>query len=68
LCAPKNVDELAARIDELLCNPELRYRMGRAGRERASTHFDIARQTRILEDYYDELTEVRHGRRESFAT
>jgi glycosyltransferase involved in cell wall biosynthesis len=68
LCAPRNVDQLAARIDELLRSPELRRRMGRAGRERVATHFDIARQTRILEDYYDELTEVQHGRRESFAT
>jgi len=51
--------DLAARINELMSNPELQTRFGRAGRQRAKEKFGwaaIARQTRSL---YDSLTPTR---------
>ena len=47
--------DLAARINRLMADPELRERMGKAGRRRAEQHFSwkaIAQQTR---DLYAEL-------------
>lgn len=47
--------DLAARINELMANPELRQRMGKAGRRRAEEMFSwkaIAKQTQAL---YEEL-------------
>jgi glycosyltransferase involved in cell wall biosynthesis len=51
--------DLAARINELMSDPELHTRFGRAGRKRAKEKFGwaaIARQTRSL---YDSLTPTR---------
>jgi starch synthase len=48
--------DLAARINELMANPELRAKMGKAGRKRAEATFSwkaIAEQTLEL---YRELT------------
>ncbi len=42
LVEERNVEELAARIGELLDHPALRERMGAAGREKVRTQFDPA--------------------------
>jgi glycosyltransferase involved in cell wall biosynthesis len=39
---PRNSDEMAAALNRLLDDPELRAKMGRAGRARAVSHFGIA--------------------------
>jgi starch synthase len=39
LVEPANAEELAARVNELLADPELAIRFGKAGRERAIEHF-----------------------------
>jgi colanic acid/amylovoran biosynthesis glycosyltransferase len=46
---------LAANLARLLGDDDLRTRMGRAARARAEARFDLARQTALLEDLYDEL-------------
>src|SRR3954452_13908531 len=51
LVEPANPEELAARVNELVGDPELAARFGRAGRERAVEHFSwraIAEQTADL--------------------
>lgn len=55
LADEKNVDELAARIDRLLREPDTRRAMGAAGRARIEQHFDIRTQTAALEAHYDAL-------------
>lgn len=50
------VEPLARRLSELLASPDLRRRMGAAGRALAEARFDAARQMRTLEDHYDALT------------
>lgn len=51
LTAPGRPEELAARLDDLLRDPELRERMGRAGRERAP-EFSAKRMVADLEALY----------------
>jgi glycosyltransferase involved in cell wall biosynthesis len=46
---------LAKRIAELLASPELRAKMGAAGRRLAEQRFDAARQMQLLEQRYDEV-------------
>src|SRR5262245_32959610 len=51
LVEPANAQELAARVNELLADPELATRFGKAGRERAVEHFSwraIAERTAAL--------------------
>ena len=51
LVEPGNAAELAARVNELLANPELATRFGKAGRKRAIEHFSwraIAERTAHL--------------------
>jgi starch synthase len=51
LVEPANPDELAARVNELLADPGLAARFGKAGRERAVQHFSwraIAERTAAL--------------------
>jgi hypothetical protein len=60
---------LAARIEELLADPALAARMGRAGRERAIQHFDwpaIAERTIALYDSLLERRSVAHERLPGF--
>jgi len=50
LCVPeKNASAMAAAMLELARSPDLRQRLGKAGRERAVTLYDSAVQTRRLE-------------------
>ncbi len=51
LVPPRQPRELAAAIDTLIDDPELRARMGAAGRERAED-FSWPRVTAKVEDYY----------------
>lgn len=47
---------LAAHIRALLADDELRERLGRQARAHVEEHFDLARQTVLLERLYDSLT------------
>ena len=59
---PFDVTRYAERIAELLRDPELARRMGRAGRERLERHFTIERLTdEFLEEYDRAISEARAG-------
>ncbi len=53
---------LSDNIIKLLENPDLRARMGRAGRAHVEKNFDIRAQTRQLEAIYQEVIDVREAR------
>jgi spore coat protein SA len=53
---PKRVDELVAALRALVTQPDLRERMGAAGRRRLDGHFTRRRQVRALLELYRELT------------
>lgn len=55
LVPERNVDALADSICTLLANIEGRKRMGMAGREHVEKEFNIAVQTKKVEQTYDEL-------------
>jgi glycosyltransferase involved in cell wall biosynthesis len=52
---PRDPDALAAALRRLLDDPELRRRMGDAGRARAEEHFDVERSRREHLALYDRL-------------
>ena len=52
---PQNPTAMAAAIEELLGDEELRCRMGQAGRERVVARFDVRSSVAALMDAYDEL-------------
>jgi glycosyltransferase involved in cell wall biosynthesis len=52
LVAPSDVEGLARAIGELLKNPELRVRLGRAGRERVLRDYDLRTNTLTLADVF----------------
>jgi colanic acid/amylovoran biosynthesis glycosyltransferase len=65
LLAPeRDVEGLAERLDALLSDPDLRGRMGEAGRRHIEAHHDAVRQGERLEEMYDEaaLQGARQGR------
>jgi glycosyltransferase involved in cell wall biosynthesis len=53
--APGDSNALAGALARLLLNPELRDRMGKAGRERVLESFDASMQIERLEDVYAEV-------------
>lgn len=56
LLVPENdVAALVERMDYLIAHPELWPEMGRKGRQRVLTHFDIKKLTARLLEYYREL-------------
>jgi glycosyltransferase involved in cell wall biosynthesis len=55
LVPPSDPGALATRIIDVLGDPELRDRLGRAARRRAEA-FDVRRSVRRTEEAYDELT------------
>jgi glycosyltransferase involved in cell wall biosynthesis len=57
LCAEGARSEIAAGIRRLLADDDLRTQMGRQARGHVQSHFDIRRQTRVLEDIYDSVVE-----------
>ena len=55
LLPPKNIDGLADAILRLLADPELRERLGRAGRARLAPLFDHRRMVKLITQTYDEV-------------
>jgi glycosyltransferase involved in cell wall biosynthesis len=55
LVEPGNVEELAARLDELLENPDLRARMGMAGYAMVRERFDMAARALEYQSLYREV-------------
>jgi glycosyltransferase involved in cell wall biosynthesis len=55
LVPPESPEALAGALKTLLGDPARRRELGKAGRERASTHFDLGRQTERLVDLYEAL-------------
>ncbi len=53
LVPERDVDALARRMSELLDDTAVRHRMGAEGRTHVERHFDIRRQTEVLESLYD---------------
>lgn len=60
LVPPDRPDALAGAVIELLADPDLRARMGRAGQARARSHFSIERYSAEMQDV---LLAVAAGRR-----
>jgi starch synthase len=56
LVEPANAAELAARVNELLADPELASRFGRAGRQCAVEHFSWRAIAERTTDLYRSLT------------
>lgn len=46
---------LAEKMGELIQNPDLRKRMGEAGRQRVLAHFQLSEQIRVFEDFYTKV-------------
>jgi len=61
LVPPRDPDALAKAIIRLLCDPDLRRRMGKAGRERVERFFSVERMVRATEALYEELVEEKMG-------
>jgi sugar transferase (PEP-CTERM/EpsH1 system associated) len=59
LLAPGDVEALADRLEQLAGSPEIRQRVGDAGRRRVFEHFTLARMLTNYEDLYRELAERR---------
>ncbi len=55
LCRPRDPDDYAEKLAQLVDNPLLRHRMGRAARAHAEQHFDTVANHRCIADLYDEL-------------
>jgi len=55
LVPPAKPEALAARLRELLLNPQQRHAFGRAGRARARTHFSAEKMVAAISGIYDEL-------------
>ncbi len=53
LCAEGDRAALARHIEQLLTDDALRIRLGRQARRHTEAHFDLHRQTRLLEELYE---------------
>ena len=60
LVPPRDPDALAEALQKLIANPELRRRMGRAGREKALREFTLDRMLRETERVYREAFRGNH--------
>jgi glycosyltransferase involved in cell wall biosynthesis len=63
LVAPRDPAALAAAIDRLVRDPELRRRMGQAGRARVDAVFDIRQHVRAIEAIFDDMLAHTDARR-----
>jgi len=61
LVTPGDVDQLAARIGQLLADPALRERIGAAGRRTVEERFDMQQRAAEFADYYQTLAAVDSG-------
>ena len=59
LVPPRDPTALAAAIERLVADPELRRRMGTAGRARVDAVFDIRRHVTTMEAIFDEMLRTR---------
>jgi glycosyltransferase involved in cell wall biosynthesis len=59
LTPPRDAAAIAAALEQLFRNPELRHKLGQAGREKVVQEFDLARNAALLADHFRETTE--HG-------
>lgn len=59
---PRRPDELAGALVKLLRDPELRFKLGQEGREKALNYFTIARMIDRYLGSYRDLYDRRHGR------
>lgn len=57
LCAEGDRVALAANIQRLLADDALRARLGRRARAHVADHFDLHKQTRLLEGLYDSVAD-----------
>lgn len=55
LVPERDVEALARRIDDLLSDPAMRLRMGTQARALVEQRFDLRMQTKVLENFYDEI-------------
>ena len=55
LVPPRDPDALAEAITRLLRDPDLRRKMGRAGRERVQQHFSVERMVQQTQSLYEQL-------------
>ena len=56
LVPPRDPDALAEALQKLIADPELRRRMGQAGREKALKEFTLDRMLRETERVYNGIT------------
>jgi glycosyltransferase involved in cell wall biosynthesis len=61
-CIERNCQKVAASINFLLNNPEIRISMGNKGKERISTYFSINRMGEEFEDVYKEVLTKKRDR------
>ncbi len=54
LCAPGSVDELAAQVERLMCNEELRRQLGANGADAVAAKFDSSRVAALVEEIFQE--------------
>lgn len=57
LSAPDDVEQLAANLEQLIRDDELRRRLGLAGREHVRAHFDAPRLAADMETFYRRVAE-----------
>ena len=55
LIPPRDPDTLAVALQRLIADPELRRRMGQAGREKALKEFTLDRMLQETERVYEEV-------------
>lgn len=58
---PQDAEKMATRLLELLNDPELRSRMGRAGRNRVEAHFSLQQAAERYVALYQEVLGLGHG-------
>jgi colanic acid/amylovoran biosynthesis glycosyltransferase len=58
LCREGDRASLARNIHRLLSDDAFRDRLGRQARRHVETHFDLEKQTRVLEDLYDAVARL----------